>query len=104
MHRELREELAIEVRIERPLVTVQHTYSHFRMTLHTFLCRHQRGRPQRLGCADLCWVLPSRLADFAFPKADRVVLATLLNELGAPTAAPRPKSSGAAGPTRKRSV
>ena len=84
VHRELREELGIEVRVERPFVRVDHTYSHFRMTLHTFLCRHSRGRARPLGCAELRWVDPAELASFAFPKADRVVLQALREHLGSP--------------------
>ncbi len=77
LRRELREELDIQVRIEEPLVAVDHAYSHFRITLHTFLCRHSRGRVQDLGCAAHRWVTPDQLDDFAFPKADRVVVAKL---------------------------
>jgi len=76
--REIDEELGITIRIERPLIAVDHAYSHFRITLHTFLCRHSRGRPRAIGCDDWRWVEPGRLRDFAFPKADRVVLEALL--------------------------
>jgi len=79
--REIDEELGITIRIECPFVRVDHAYSHFRITLHTFLCRHSRGRPRPLGCADVRWVQPSRLDDFAFPKADRVVIEALKREL-----------------------
>ncbi|MDP7113737.1 MAG: A/G-specific adenine glycosylase [Myxococcota bacterium] len=79
--REIREELDIAVRIEGPLVAVDHAYSHFRITLHTYLCRHSRGRVKDLGCAAHRWVTVDQLRDFAFPKADRVVLARL-EELG----------------------
>ncbi len=79
--REIAEELAITIRIERPFVQVDHAYSHFRMTLHSFLCRHSRGRPQAIGCAQCRWVSPNELEQFAFPKADRVILAALLRSL-----------------------
>jgi A/G-specific adenine glycosylase len=72
--RELDEELGITVRIERPFIAVDHAYSHFRITLHTFLCRHSRGRPRPIECDAVKWVQPEQLRDFAFPKADRVVL------------------------------
>ena len=75
--REIDEELGITIRVERPFIRVNHAYSHFRITLHTFLCRHSRGRPRTLGCAAIRWVHPSQLDDFAFPKADRVVLEAL---------------------------
>lgn len=75
--REIREELDIAIRIERPFLAVAHAYSHFRITLHTFLCRHSRGRVKDLGCSAHRWVTVDQLDDFAFPKADRVVLAEL---------------------------
>ncbi len=77
LHREIDEELGITIRIERPLVAVKHAYSHFRITLHTFLCRHSRGRVQDLGCDEHRWVRLEQLEGFAFPKADRVVLEAL---------------------------
>ncbi|MBW2457549.1 MAG: A/G-specific adenine glycosylase [Deltaproteobacteria bacterium] len=79
--REIAEELDIVVRIERPFVQVQHAYSHFRITLHTFLCRHSRGRPRTIGCDAWKWVRPAELSDYAFPKADRVVIEALQREL-----------------------
>jgi A/G-specific adenine glycosylase len=39
--REVREELGVGIRIVRPLVTVQHSYSHFAITLHAFECTHR---------------------------------------------------------------
>ncbi len=77
LRRELREELDITVRIERPFVKVKHAYSHFRITLHTFLCRHSKGKPRTLECDEVRWVLLEELDQFAFPKADRVVLEAL---------------------------
>jgi A/G-specific adenine glycosylase len=80
LHREIAEELGIEVRIDRAFVRVKHAYSHFRITLHTFLCRHRRGRARALGSDGLRWARPAELQALAFPKADRVVLAALLRE------------------------
>ena len=79
--REIDEELGITIRIERPFIRVDHAYSHFRITLHTFLCRHSRGRPRALDCAAFRWVHPDHLEEFAFPKADRVVLQALKRDL-----------------------
>ena len=77
LHRELDEELGIAVRIERPFIQVRHAYSHFRITLHTYLCRHSSGSPQTIENDEVRWVLPEELDQFAFPKADRVVLDAL---------------------------
>jgi A/G-specific adenine glycosylase len=76
--REIREELGIEITVGEPLVAVRHAYSHFRITLHAFLCTPLRGRVKKIGVADYRWVKPDELAAFAFPKADRVIIEKLL--------------------------
>jgi A/G-specific adenine glycosylase len=80
LHRELGEELGITVRVERPFVRVEHAYTHFRITLHSFFCRHRRGRTRALGCAAYRWLTLGELGELAFPKADRVIIAALQRE------------------------
>jgi A/G-specific adenine glycosylase len=75
--REVREELGIEIAVGGLLITVRHAYTHFRVTIHVFHCRYLSGQPQALGCADWRWVQPDELGDFAFPAADRRILAAL---------------------------
>lgn len=77
LHRELAEELAIKVEVHREYCSVDHAYSHFRITLHAFECRYLTGQPQALGCAEWRWVKPEELTEFAFPKADRVIIQRL---------------------------
>ncbi|MBE0635307.1 A/G-specific adenine glycosylase [Candidatus Bipolaricaulota bacterium] len=77
LHRELQEELAIEVEILRPFMTIKHAYTHFRMTLHVFHCLHTKGEPQSVDVADWIWAHPRELEDYAFPTADRKILAAL---------------------------
>ncbi len=76
--RELREELAIEVTVGSLLTVVNHAYTHFRMTLHVLHCRHARGRPRALGCADFAWVEPTSVPDYALSTADRRVARALI--------------------------
>jgi len=76
--RELQEELGIEVDILGPFMDVKHTYTHFRMTLHIFHCRHVGGEPRTLDCADWRWVAVEDLDAFAFPTADRRILDALV--------------------------
>jgi len=59
------------------LMAVRHAYSHFRVTLHVFHCRYLAGQPQALDCADWRWVRLGQLDDFAFPAANRRILAAL---------------------------
>jgi A/G-specific adenine glycosylase len=77
LRRELREELGIEVAVGPLLTTVDHAYSHFRMSLHVFHCRHMSGRPQALGCAAFSWVLPSEITGYALSVADQAVARAL---------------------------
>ncbi|MDD5264520.1 MAG: A/G-specific adenine glycosylase [Candidatus Bipolaricaulis sp.] len=77
LRRELHEELGIEVAVGRRVTTVQHAYSHFRMSLHVYDCRHRGVRPRAFGCADARWVSPGDLERYALSVADRKVARTL---------------------------
>ena len=74
LRRELREELGMEVEVGSLFTTVDRAYTHFRMTLHVFHCRHTAGRPRALGCADFSWVLPSEIEGYALSVADQAVV------------------------------
>ncbi|MFH1011244.1 MAG: A/G-specific adenine glycosylase [bacterium] len=78
LKREIREELGVDIEVGELFATVKHAYSHFRITLHAFLCSLRRGRIRKLGVADYRWVLPQELQNFAFPKADRVIIQNLM--------------------------
>jgi len=75
--RELVEELGVRVRIGRRLATVRHAYSHFRITMHVYLCECPDGRPQPRYHTDLRWVPTSRFGEYAFPAATLKVLGRL---------------------------
>lgn len=77
LKRELWEELRIEVEIQEPFVTVKHAYSHFRVTLHTFHCLYTNGNPQALDVEEWRWVSLGDLDQYAFPAADRRIIAAL---------------------------
>jgi A/G-specific adenine glycosylase len=75
--REVGEELDIEVEPGEKIATVDHAYSHFEITLHAFHCRYLTGSPKPLGCQEYAWVQPDELDRYAFPAANRRVLARL---------------------------
>jgi A/G-specific adenine glycosylase len=77
LEREIIEELAIEIKVGELLCTVERAFTHFHMTLYAFRCQWLRGEPQCLGCDDLRWVTLDQLDAFAFPVADRKVIAAL---------------------------
>jgi A/G-specific adenine glycosylase len=73
--REVREELGVEVEVLRPLITVKHAYSHFRITLHVFECRYVSGKPRPSGGVRWKWVALGELDNYPFPSAQRKIIA-----------------------------
>ncbi len=78
--REAGEELDIRVDDIQPFMIVQHAYTHFRVTLHVLQCRHVSGEPQCRACTDWRWEQVANLARYAFPTANRKIIAALLQE------------------------
>jgi A/G-specific adenine glycosylase len=87
--REIREELDIEIEGAGPLVSLDHAYTHFSITLHVLEARYRRGRTRALGCADWRWVRPHELGGYPFSRADGRVIEQLFPPAGAPVAAGR---------------
>ena len=79
--RELREELAIEVRVEQELIKLDHAYSHKKLRFEVHLCRWLSGDPQPLASQQVRWVKPSELADYPFPAANSRIISALLEHL-----------------------
>ncbi len=77
LRREVREELALTVRVDRPLAVVDHTYSHFRVRIHAFECTYVSGTPRCIACADFKWVRPQDLGRYAFPAANKKIIEIL---------------------------
>jgi len=75
--RELQEELAIEVQVQAPFFTLDHAYSHFKITMRSFLCRIVSGTPTPPEGTPLAWVTLDELSDFAFPRANRRIIEAL---------------------------
>jgi A/G-specific adenine glycosylase len=73
LQRELLEEMAITVDVGEPLLTLNHAYTHFRITLHAFWCRLIEGEPRCIECADFAWVTPDALDDYAMAVTDRQI-------------------------------
>ena len=70
LHREIREELGVEITVDREFFSVAHEYPDKSVHLHFFDCTILRGEPQPLEVADLRWVKTAELVDFEFPPAD----------------------------------
>ena len=69
LRRSLREKLRVRVVIQREVGAVRHAYSHYRITLHGFLCETSGGAlPAGEGTGWLPWRGEGK---FAIPRADR---------------------------------
>lgn len=80
LQREIDEELAIKIQVGDLLCTIEHTFTHFYMTLYAFDCQWLSGKPQCLDCTDLRWVTLDELDAFAFPVADQKIIAFLRDQ------------------------
>lgn len=83
--RELREELAIEVRPLERLEPIEHDYPTMRVRLHPHLCRHVGGEPQALACQRAIWIDPVALRDYPFPPANEALIERAIRRLTAYT-------------------
>jgi len=75
--REVREELGIEIRVRQPVTTVEHAYTHFRITLYAYHCQYVSGEPQAIGCTAWKWAAFEELNEYAFPAANHAIIAAL---------------------------
>ncbi|MCV3215735.1 8-oxo-dGTP diphosphatase MutT [Plectonema radiosum NIES-515] len=75
--REINEELGILIEVGKHLITIDHTYTHLRVTLTVHHCRHLTGVPQALECDEIRWVSLDELDRFAFPQANIQIIAAL---------------------------
>ena len=78
--RELKEELGIEAGILNKFMEVKHAYSHFRITLHAYLCRIENGTPEPRTSQKLKWIGIDEIDDYPFPKANKVLVEKLKKE------------------------
>ncbi len=76
--REVEEETGLRVEVGERIAVVKHTYTHFKITLHAFLCTYQSGHAQPKSSKEIRWVTLQELHQFAFPKANKAVINALL--------------------------
>jgi A/G-specific adenine glycosylase len=76
--REVHEELGIRIRVQRCFMKIDHAYSHFRIRLHVFKCAYLSGQVICYSSTAYRWVKPEALPRFAFPAANKKIIACLL--------------------------
>ena len=79
--RELKEELDLPVEIDKKIAVYQHTYTHFRITLHAYCCHpltHPMPKPKIQQA--FYWVATSELSQFPMGKIDRQIAQSIFKE------------------------
>lgn len=75
--RTVREELGVSVRVQKPVASVKHAYTHFRVTFHVYRCALEQGRPKATEKHRWMWVSEKELRRLALSKAERKILGVL---------------------------
>ena len=70
LHREIREELDTEIRIDSFLATIEHDYPAFHLTMHCFLCSVSSGRLTLKEHENAVWLSKEQLESLAWLPAD----------------------------------
>jgi A/G-specific adenine glycosylase len=83
LRREVQEELGITVQVGALLASVEHAYTHFRITLSAFDCQYLNGEPHCTACTAWKWVTPDELERHAFPAANRKIMRILQSKTAA---------------------
>lgn len=81
LQRELEEELGIEVNVGAKLGEYEHTYTHFRITVHAFFADIITGEPQPFDHLELAWVRPSEFVRYPMGKIDRTIARQISGEI-----------------------
>jgi len=83
LRREMREETGWNVAVGAPVAVVRHAYSHFRVVMHAFECAGASGPPCLRAADAWAWASPDDMRRYAFPRANRKILALLAMAGGA---------------------
>ena len=76
--REIREELRMEIGVDKFLCTTEYDYPTFHLTMHCYLCHIAEGTPQLTEHLEARWLTPEELHSVEWLPADVAVVALLL--------------------------
>ena len=80
LEREIMEELGLEIKVGKHLLTVEHEYDIKRVTLNFFECLCKDNIPKPLEGQEMEWAEKRDLNRYSFPPPDREII-NLLNKL-----------------------
>jgi 8-oxo-dGTP diphosphatase len=72
--REIKEELATTIRLERFVMTVEYDYPEFHLSMDCFICSIVEGEPELLEHESACWLTMEHLHDMNWLPADLLVV------------------------------
>jgi 8-oxo-dGTP diphosphatase len=76
--REIQEELAMEINELNFLITVEHTYPDFRLTMHTYLCKSEQTTPTLTEHLEYTWQSASDMNHLDWAAADLPIVEQLI--------------------------
>ena len=79
LKRELKEECGVSTTIKKKIGCIQHSYSHFSISLHLFHCKENKLKIKNT--LNMKWIKPKEIDSLPFPKANHKLF-TLLDEMG----------------------
>lgn len=74
IEREIKEELATQIRAEKVLGLVEYDYPAFHLTMHCILCTIVSGEPKLLEHESACWLTKENLHSVNWLPADVLIL------------------------------
>jgi A/G-specific adenine glycosylase len=80
LRRSVKEELDISIRQGKHLASVNHTYTHFRITLQAYECSLLKGTPKPIGCQNWRWASNTDLMKLPLSKIDRMIMTLAENK------------------------
>jgi A/G-specific adenine glycosylase len=80
LRRNVKEELGIAIQPRKHLASVNHTYTHFRITLQAYESRLLKGTPKPLGCQNWQWASLNDIKKLPLSKIDRMIMTLAENE------------------------
>ena len=80
--RECREELAVEISVGETFMDVTHTYPDLTVHLTLFGATIAKGEPRMLEHADIKWITPAEIGNYAFCPADEEILKEIVKRYG----------------------
>lgn len=73
LQREIMEELGAEILVGELFGSYEHAYTHFRITLHAFICSLRAGEPRPIQPPELAWCSTAELENYPMGKVDRQI-------------------------------